>query len=130
MLVYRTFTILSLTSAIWVGWNVWSNLNTPSLCLFRNITGLPCPSCGITHSVLAILQFHFMDALQANILGFVAVMLMLLVPPLIITDYLFNRNYFFTLYSKSEKFIRENKIVAVTLIIIVVGNWMILIAGN
>jgi hypothetical protein len=42
----------------------------PSLCLFRNITGLPCPFCGSTRSVGHILQGEFSAALFSNPLGY------------------------------------------------------------
>ena len=42
----------------------------PSLCLFRNITGLPCPFCGSTRSVGHILQGEFSAALYSNPLGY------------------------------------------------------------
>ena len=42
----------------------------PSLCMFRNITGLPCPFCGTTRSVGNILLGNFNDALNLNPLGY------------------------------------------------------------
>ncbi len=35
-------------------------------CLFRNVTGIPCPSCGATRGVLALLDGHPVDALGFN----------------------------------------------------------------
>ena len=42
----------------------------PSVCLFRNVTGLPCPFCGSTRSVGHILQGEFSHALYSNPLGY------------------------------------------------------------
>ena len=42
----------------------------PSVCLFRNVTGLPCPFCGSTRSVGHILQGEFSAALYSNPLGY------------------------------------------------------------
>lgn len=35
-------------------------------CLFRSITGIPCPSCGATRGVQALLEGHPGDALGFN----------------------------------------------------------------
>jgi len=76
---------------------------------------------------MAILQLHFTEALQANILGYVAVLLILTATPLLISDFLLDKTNFYKWYSWSEKIIRENKIIAFSLIAIVAGNWLILI---
>ncbi len=38
-------------------------------CTFRNLTGIPCPSCGTTRTALALLNFEFSSALAVNPLG-------------------------------------------------------------
>lgn len=44
----------------------------PTLCMFRNVTGLPCPFCGTTRSIGHILIGDFESALRLNPLGFVS----------------------------------------------------------
>src|SRR3989442_275897 len=41
----------------------------PSLCLFRSLTGLPCPGCGMTRSVAYSLHGHPIEALSYHWLG-------------------------------------------------------------
>ena len=55
----------------------------PSLCMFRNITGLPCPFCGTTRSVGNILLGNFNDALNLNPLGYfsLAFLVLLFISP-------------------------------------------------
>jgi hypothetical protein len=48
----------------------------PSLCMFRNLTGLPCPFCGTTRSVGNLLLGDFQGALSMNPLGYVSVALL------------------------------------------------------
>jgi len=47
----------------------------PSPCVFWRVTGLPCPSCGMTRSVVALTHLDFARAAYMNPLGiaFVAV---------------------------------------------------------
>ena len=35
-------------------------------CLFRKVTGLSCPGCGITHMCLALMRFDFAEAWRVN----------------------------------------------------------------
>ncbi len=43
-----------------------------SICFFHNITGLPCPGCGLTRSVAAVLHLHFWEAMRFHPLGIAA----------------------------------------------------------
>jgi hypothetical protein len=45
----------------------------PILCPFRLITGHPCPTCGTTRSIAAIVDGRFLDSLLLNPLGIVIV---------------------------------------------------------
>jgi hypothetical protein len=41
----------------------------PHVCLFRLISGLPCPGCGITHSIISLMHFDFAAAWHNNPAG-------------------------------------------------------------
>jgi hypothetical protein len=42
----------------------------PTVCGFYLVTGYPCPTCGMTRSVMAIAHLNFHRAMQFNPLGF------------------------------------------------------------
>ena len=44
-------------------------LGLPKLCIFRNITGIACPGCGMTRSLIASGHLHLHDALTFHPLG-------------------------------------------------------------
>ena len=50
-------------------WVSFTNLYIP--CVFRVITGLKCPGCGITHMIMAACRFDFKSAFSENPLLFV-----------------------------------------------------------
>ncbi|MDQ7821485.1 MAG: DUF2752 domain-containing protein [Candidatus Eremiobacteraeota bacterium] len=41
-----------------------------TLCTFKVLTGLPCPGCGISRSILQISHGHFIKAFRFNPMGF------------------------------------------------------------
>ena len=45
----------------------WHKL--PSMCMFYHLTGLPCPSCGMTRSVISLTHLRFREAVSLNPLG-------------------------------------------------------------
>lgn len=46
---------------------LWLMLGGPGIpCIFHVLTGLDCPSCGITHLCLSLLRLDFSAAWQAN----------------------------------------------------------------
>lgn len=45
----------------------------PSPCVFFHLTGLPCPTCGMTRSVIALTHLNLSRAVQMNPLGFLFV---------------------------------------------------------
>lgn len=44
-------------------------LNVPVTCIFKSVTGISCPSCGMTRAFFAILKFNFVGAFFLNILS-------------------------------------------------------------
>ena len=48
------------------------------ICVFRNVTGLPCPFCGGTRSVGSILSGDLAEAWSFNPLGFAAILILCL----------------------------------------------------
>lgn len=50
-----------------------------TICGFKNLTGLPCPGCGLTHSFCAMGKGHLFAAVGFNLLGPVLFLLFALV---------------------------------------------------
>jgi hypothetical protein len=43
--------------------------NQFSVCIFKNILGIPCPGCGLTHATISFWQGHWKEATQFHILA-------------------------------------------------------------
>lgn len=125
--LYIFVIFLSITGYTWVFWNVHQfQTHTTSLspCLFKNITGIPCPSCGTTHSVTSIMKGNFREAMNENPLGFLVSLMLILFPFWVVFDLLFRKTTFFNFYRKVEYFLRK-KWVAYPAIILLLINWII-----
>jgi hypothetical protein len=95
----------------------------PGLCLFKRVTGIPCPSCGSTRSVLSILEGDFIGALLWNPFGWIIMTILILAPLWILYDIVFHKDSLFRVYIRTEIFLRL-KWITVPLVLLVILNWI------
>ena len=98
-------------------------LNSLPTCLFKAITGLPCPSCGATHSVLAFINGDYTGALYWNPIGPILLLIMFVTPFWLLFDVLKKKDSFFNFYNLFEAFLKR-KPVMITGIALVLINWV------
>ena len=92
--------------------------NPPPLCLFRRVTGYPCPTCGSTHMVLAIAQGRLREAAGYNPLMFA---LAILATILLVLRIGFRRRIIWITS------VRSRRILASALVLAVLANWIYLL---
>ena len=125
--IYWILGLLSLGSYGWIGYHL---LHTESqeagatFCLFKNVTGIPCPSCGVTRSVLLLIQGEVMQAMLTNPLGILAMILLLTIPCWILLDVIRNKTSLLVVYTRSEEMIRQQKLLYIPLIALIAINWI------
>jgi hypothetical protein len=93
------------------------------ICIFKKVTGYPCPACGSTRSMLSLFQGDIRSALMLNPVGLVLFVIIVLAPLLILYDLVFKRELFFALYNKAETLLRK-KAIAIPLIALLLINWI------
>jgi len=108
----------------WLAWSLWLHKthNDFTPCLFKNATGIACPSCGSTRSVLEITQGSFTEALLTNPLGYVIAVILLIFPIWLLYDIILNKDSLHKSYIWFEKTLKI-KSIALVLIILVLANW-------
>ena len=84
-------TILILFTLLFIRLSLINNIT--HFCLFERLTGLLCPACGITRSILSIYDFKIIDSLKFNSNGLlISISFLLQIPMRIVV--LTNENYF------------------------------------
>jgi hypothetical protein len=125
--IYPILLIILFAGYLWIGISFASGQTLPDdgggLCLVKHITGIPCPSCGSTRSVLALINGNISEAASLNPFGFIIALIMLITPFWMAYDTLSKRKTLYDFYCRSEIFLRK-PFVAVPLITIVVINWV------
>ena len=94
-------------------------LGLPKLCLLRNITGIACPGCGMTRSLIATGHLHFVDAIAFHPLG----------PPVLILLLLYSLMHVIKLRSRTGHLQQIPKVIPIALTICFVIVWVARLTG-
>ena len=101
----------------------YSKSNQFSVCMIKNVSGFPCPSCGTTRAVQLFFKGNFIDSMLMNPFGIIVGSAMLFLPFWIVFDLLSKKQTFYTFYYKMESVLKQKKI-AIPLLILVIMNWI------
>ena len=93
------------------------------LCWIKATTGMPCPACGTTRAVDALMHGNLWEAMLINPFGLPVMLLMAAAPVWIVIDVLRQRDSFFRSFRRTEQVISKRGI-AIALIALVVVNWV------
>jgi hypothetical protein len=99
-----------------------SDLNL-TVCIFKRVTSLPCPSCGTTRAVSYLFNGEIAKSLFLNPFGIIVAVIMIVSPGWIIWDAITKKQSFYNFYIKTEKLLRKKEI-AIPLIVLVILNWI------
>lgn len=97
--------------------------SSAGVCLLKHVTSLPCPSCGTTRSVMAMLQGDWWQAFFLNPFGYLIAGILLLVPLWILFDLFTKRSTLFNAYHKIERGVVK-PVCAIPLVVLVLINWI------
>ena len=92
------------------------------LCLFHLVTGIPCPSCGSTRSILSLLHGDLTGSLYWNPIGWLLLSALILFPCWILADSITGKDSFFRFYLRAEQCLKK-KWILIPAILLVAINW-------
>lgn len=76
-------------------------------CIFRRVTGIPCPSCGTIHSIVSILHGDFVKAFKENPLGYAGLLIVAVLPFWALADLASGRRSLYSAYLGTETLLRK-----------------------
>jgi hypothetical protein len=93
------------------------------VCILKRTTGIPCPSCGSTRSMLSLIHGDIVAAWFWNPFGFLILGGLFIVPIWLTHDVIRNQRTLMSAYRSLEMLV-QRKLVAWPLVIIVLLNWL------
>jgi hypothetical protein len=125
--LYLLLTIGCLAGYIWLFTIHTLNAGIPraavSVCLIKNVTSIPCPSCGATRSVLALLHGDLLASLYWNPVGVLLLALLVAAPVWVAYDGICQKETLLKAYHQVESTL-QRKQVAIPASLLVLGNWI------
>ena len=125
----RLYSITMIACLAGYAWLVFIALNPAygsgyeTVCLIKNFTGVPCPSCGASRSIMSIMNGQFLHAAALNPIGYLLVAIMVVSPFWILSDLASSKDSFLRFYKKVEMMVRK-KWIAIPMITILAANWI------
>jgi len=101
----------------------YSEVGQISVCMIKNATGYPCPSCGTTRAAQALYKGDLIGSFLFNPFGIIISFALLVLPFWIGFDLAIKKQSFYVAYNKMGVVLKQKKI-AIPLIILVVLNWI------
>ena len=99
-----------------------ANAMEPGVCIFKHVTSIPCPSCGSTRSVLALMNGDISGALFWNPFGIILMTILVASPIWMAYDLASRNSTLLNTYLKTELFLKR-KWIALPAILLVFMNW-------
>jgi hypothetical protein len=122
----QTYTLILVSCLAGYAWLYYalyfSSGGQGTLCLFKNITGIACPSCGTTRALIALMHLRFSDTVHYNPLGMLMAPVMLVGPLWIMRDLMKKDNSLFIRYRQFENLLRRPA-VYLPAIGLLLANW-------
>lgn len=103
--------LITLLSAGWI-WilinlgHIKINSIDHNFCLFKNVTSVPCPSCGSTRSIESIMNGDLLQGIYINPLGLLILLFMLTLPIWILYDIVTGNDRIFKVYKRTEMLLK------------------------
>lgn len=122
----RLYIILGIACAISYGWLFFAaqgNGANFSLCYFRTVFGIPCPTCGGTRAVILLLEGDVLGSFYRNPLGILIAGILAVTPLWLGYDLFFQKQTLLRAFEKFEK-TASNKWIAALLLTLITANWI------
>lgn len=95
-----------------------------TLCLIKNITGYPCPSCGIRGGIGCLTRLEISRAVLQNPLSLIVAAGGLVIPVWVIRDLIHKDISLYRFNQRTGAWLRRNPLIIILLILLILINWI------
>lgn len=95
-----------------------------SPCIFKAVTGISCPSCGITRGIIALLQGHFSAPMHLNLLTYLAVPALAAIPIWLLADAVSGRPVMHRAYTSALQISKRHPAILISFFSVITANWI------
>lgn len=123
---YIFFSFLWSAGCIWLITNIIEGFNhnpAISICIFKRITNIPCPSCGSTRAVLFLLKGNLKESILTNPIGIILTIIVIILPVWILFDLIRRKDTIWQFYQNMEITLRK-RYIAIFCITLILLNWI------
>jgi len=121
---FQIYTGLLITGFSWVLLNLLYDSSLSTVCIIKNLSGLPCPTCGVTDSMVFILNGDLLSAIEANAIGAPLVLLVLTLFVIGIYNLVVRKLTVSELYTGYEIWIKKNPWKVYLGVALISMNWL------
>lgn len=116
------------------GW-LWLlyNLNTQhgiSVCLFNNLTGIPCPTCGTTTAIVQIINGDLTSAFNTNPLSYIIAVGLLVLATWVLKDIIGQKYSLQKSIARFDKRIKQTPWLLAIILSPVILSWIWILLNN
>lgn len=105
-------------------WKEYQHSELPQLCLFKSVSGIPCPACGSTKALWLTFHGHWMEGILTNPIAFVTLFGSTIGFVMLLMDIVLHKRYFEKILNYLHKLIIGNSYVKWTFILLLLVNWI------
>lgn len=120
---YAFTAIFLLVSAVWSAVLLFAWKFSVTVCPFRLLTGLPCPSCGTGRAMVQLCRGDFRGAFMTNPIVFVLAAFGISVGGMMFLDLVFGKCTLPRFYSACGRILSRKAVLAV-LLLLIAANWI------
>jgi hypothetical protein len=99
-------------------------LGGKTLCLIKNITGYPCPSCGVGRGIQCLTRLDLYCALLQNPLSLLVAAGGLIIPVWMVRDGFKKDISLYRVNVRTGKWLKKHPVIIILLILLILGNWI------
>jgi acyl-coenzyme A synthetase/AMP-(fatty) acid ligase len=94
-----------------------------TLCIFKQVTGLPCPACNTGHGVYELLEGKWQDAVYQNPVSVFAVFFGGIAGVWLIADMVRRKPGLYYAFKRSDIYLKQNKWLLVLVFMLIAADW-------